>query len=247
LDNDLLAAQPQSSRRIRLGALVPTLPEKERNEIIEIDPLHPAVVRLVMDPKQNESSLAAKARQMFCENHLQSMVTRFVKQRDTKNDFNQLNQLFADGLEDKCQFKLDLPTSNDALLTAIKLYATAVSNLFETNILYRLTTRALKKIFLHEFAPRRTARHLAHRNRNKEEKIMSPRQKVKKLYARRKKLIKLSLKKTLPSALREELEVNLVGFDVEYRKESAGASASSSIRQSSDDQIGQRTRTGRPK
>lgn len=190
-----------SAGRLDFRTLVPSVPELESHEI-KIDPLHPSIVRLVTAPEQNMSDNAKSIRNLFSFNHIQSLLNRFVKNsKSSKNAFDAVNSLLVGALNTPNAFVTDASTSNAALAYATKLYATALGNIYSDNILEKQTRRLLKKLLLHQFAPKRTARHLNYRKKRKAERPTSS----KAPFA----LLKLKRKNAASAAVKRELAGNL--------------------------------------
>jgi hypothetical protein len=158
--------QPVESRPLRLQDLVPSVGQDAQ---IDVAPLSPDVIRAITTDVPNSPGENSAAMSMFSFNHIQSVWRTFVKStlRPSKNKYQDLHPVLHahPGIESS---KLSLPGSEATCSSALKQFTTGIKNIYAGNILYKLTTRLLRKLFLHEFAPIRTARHLEYLGKKKQ-------------------------------------------------------------------------------
>lgn len=198
---------------------MPTLPQSQGREVINIDPLSPSVTRLVTEPELDKTKYAKTMREVLSFNHIRSLANRFIRKQserkssdDRQNSYDEINIFFEDylrtaGISIK-SFGMKHTASDSAFYAGLRQYATDVDNLFtKTNILWSQTTRVLRKIFSHQFAPYRTARHQMHRQKAKPERPKTSKNPTAKLEARRSVLARLAIKKPLAPTLQKELDV----------------------------------------
>ena len=153
---------------MHLRALFPTLSATNAGfaQAIPIAPLDPTIVRWITQSSPSTlSKFATKTLSLLSTNHLGSINTRFVKKTAKKkvgNDFDAWNNTYlAAAIHGNELDKIDTPISDTAMQYALEQLGTNITNLYtKTNILGIQLQRLLTKIFSHQFAPKRTARHL---------------------------------------------------------------------------------------
>ena len=153
-----------AKKQLNLTDLVPSASQKTE---IDIAALSPEIVKAIVSEAPPGDDATKALTSMFSFNHLQSIRQEFIKtmsseKKDSETKYKNINRVLKNELGDAAIRTIDAPISKAALSAALKQLATDVKNIYKGNILYTQTRRLLRKILLHQFAPERTARHLAH-------------------------------------------------------------------------------------
>jgi hypothetical protein len=147
----------------------------QQDVTIDIKPIDRRIYQAVNFEKDPDGGII---NQLFKFNHIDSIRTALRQTSTARNQFATLNEHLMDGSINQVVSNAG-NASNSVVMAMERQLETNVKNIVQSDILYKATTRLLKKTFSLAFAPARTKRHLAYLKLPRKEKVQSAAQKRK--------------------------------------------------------------------